>query len=141
MAPLDTGRGLVTAGLCDEKLGSPSFDPEDSVLSFRPLCDGDRESKNVDNDALASDYFYHMRNESSILNHLDRRMLSRPLSTTQLSQVQGNPPPGPDNAHSRFPCICLFNRRYASIYLQILCQYPGWHCHPQDRSITPQSDK
>ncbi|VEL08571.1 unnamed protein product [Protopolystoma xenopodis] len=38
--------GLLPVKLCEEDLNSLSYDPDDSVLSFRPSCDGHRSSQN-----------------------------------------------------------------------------------------------
>ncbi|VEL39106.1 unnamed protein product [Protopolystoma xenopodis] len=37
--------GLFSVELCEEYLGLPSCDPDNSVLSFRPSCDGYRQSQ------------------------------------------------------------------------------------------------
>ncbi|VEL35923.1 unnamed protein product [Protopolystoma xenopodis] len=42
LAPPDTAEGLpciFSVELCEEDIGSPSYHPDDSVLSFRPSCD------------------------------------------------------------------------------------------------------
>ncbi|VEL41486.1 unnamed protein product [Protopolystoma xenopodis] len=111
----------MVVDLCEQIIGAPPCDPDESLLSICPSCGEHLQSsrpcltiihqRHEDNMVSGSEGVRHVTDVSSARIHWGRMAVRRrPIRTNLQPQLQGNPPTASGGTNLRIPSTRLFKR-------------------------------